>query len=103
MLSTTLSKYSKKPVTTSPQPQGYVLPVESVLLRIRSISKNENATTYDVCRLIAHNPMLQYDIISVANATKKSANKITDIYFAVMFLGLDKVEAIIQSRVALLQ
>jgi len=102
MLSATLrNKPAKK--TSNLQTQGYILPIESVLVRMQRIVANETATTYQVCQVIALNPMLQYDIIVSANAQRKSSREIVDLYQAVMFLGMEKVLSIITSRLALMQ
>ncbi|MDH5301015.1 MAG: HDOD domain-containing protein [Gammaproteobacteria bacterium] len=102
MMSTSTRKVIKTVPKQQPS-QGYLLPIEGVLAKIRNVAKDENVTTLQICQIIAQNPMLQYDIIYVANTLRASQTKIANIYHAVLFLGLEKVDSIIAARVALIQ
>ena len=100
MISSTLkTKVKKSCFPRQKNNANETLPVQSILLKIRTISKDENISTTDVCHVICKNPTLKKEIITVANSLRNTPDRVTDIEFAVLFIGMEKLDSVIESRV----
>ena len=76
-----------------------VLSPEKILMRIRKITDDEKISTNEICQIISSNTKLTNDIIVTTNALRKRPDAVTDIKYAVMFLGMKKLDSVIKARV----